>query len=90
MEKITDILLARVEDENGEKYGRVFELRCEGDPEHGITNDERRITSFLAGNHGILQEIGFHPSNVTEIAWNDVIKVQRKKIIIRSPGTSQE
>jgi len=48
MEKITDILLAKVEDKNGAKYGRVFELRSDGDPEHGITSENITIDPWEA------------------------------------------
>jgi hypothetical protein len=86
MEKITDILLAEVEDENGRKYGRVFELRSDGDPEHGITTDVREITSLLCGTSGWLEELGFRPRSVSTIQWSEVVDVKKKKIIIRPPG----
>ena len=86
MEKITAILLAEVEDENGRKYGRVFELRSDGDPEHGITTKDRVITSLLCGTSGWLEELGFRPRSVSTIQWSEVVDVKKKKIIIRPPG----
>ena len=86
MEKITDILLAEVVDEDGRNYGRVFELRSQGDPEHGKVSKARKITELLCGNYGILQEIGFKPSNVSTIQWDEVVDIRRGKITIRPPG----
>lgn len=85
MEKITDILLTEVEDENGKKYGRVFELRSDGDPEHGIMNENRRITAFLCGESGWLQELGFNPTNISKIQWDEIVEIKKNKIIIRPP-----
>ena len=86
MEKITDILLAEVEDENGRKYGRVFELRSEGDAEHGITSKSRAITALLCGTSGWLEELGFRPRNTSTIQWSEVVGIRNRKIIIRPPG----
>ena len=86
MEKITDILLAEVEDEDGRKYGRVFELRSDGDPEHGITSKDREITAILCGTSGWLEELGFRPRSVSTIQWSEVVDVKKNKIIIRPPG----
>jgi hypothetical protein len=86
MEKITDILLAEVEDADGRKYGRVFELRSDGDPEHGITSKHREITAFLCGTSGFLEELGFRPRSVSTIQWSEVVSIEKNKIIIRPPG----
>ena len=88
MEKISDILLTEVEDQNGKKYGRVFELRSEGDPEHGITSKERSIGSLLCGKTGWLQELGFRPTNVSTVHWDEIVEVKKNKIIIRPPKKS--
>jgi hypothetical protein len=88
MEKITDILFSEVEDEGGKKYGRVFELRSEGDPESGKTSDSRRITAFLCGTTGILQQFGFDHRNVNTIDWNQIVDIKPNKVIIKPPKNS--
>jgi len=50
--KITEILLAEVVDEAGRSYGRVFELRSDGEPEHRIVSKQREITALLFGTSG--------------------------------------
>jgi hypothetical protein len=86
MEKITEILLSEVEDESGRKYGRVFELRSEGDPEHGIVSDSRKINSILCGTTGLLQEFGFDHRSVTIVDWSEIVDIKPGKIVIRPPG----
>jgi len=90
MEKISDILLAKVEDEDGRQYGRVFELRSDGDPEHGIASKARPITSLLCGTSGWLEELGFRPRNISTVHWDEIIKIGKKKIIIRPAGKRPE
>ena len=90
MEKISDILLAEVEDESRRKYGRVFELRSNGDPEHGISSKSRPITSLLCGSSGWLQEMGFRPGNISTIQWGEIVEIRNKKIIIRPPSGRSE
>jgi sporulation protein YlmC with PRC-barrel domain len=90
MEKISDILLAEVEDENGRKYGRVFELRSDGDPEHGSTSKTRAISSLLCGSSGWLQELGFRPSKISTIQWDEIVEIKKKKVIIRPPSADRE
>jgi hypothetical protein len=87
MEKITDILFSEVEDESGRKYGRVFELRSDGDPEHGEVSPSRQISKFLCGTTGLLQEFGFDHSSVTTVEWAEIVERKPRKIIIRPPGT---
>ena len=85
MEKITEILLAEVVDEAGRSYGRVFELRSDGEPEHRIVSNRREITALLCGTSGWLEELGFRSRNVSTIQWSEVIDVKKKKVVIRPP-----
>ena len=90
MEKITQILFSEVEDESGRRYGRVFELRSDGDPEHGIAASSRKIDSFLCGTTGLLQEFGFDHSSVTTVDWSEIVDIKPGKIVIRPPGEPRD
>jgi hypothetical protein len=90
MEKITDILFSQVEDENGKSYGRVFELRSDGEPEHGETSKSRRITEFLCGTTGILQQFGFAAKNVSTIDWEQIVDIKPGRIVIRPPDNRSD
>jgi len=88
MEKITAILFSEVEDKSGKKYGRVFELRSDGDPEHGEVSESRSVTAFLCGTTGILQQFGFGHRNIKSIDWDRIVEIKPGKIIIESPKNS--
>ena len=85
MEKITDILFSKVEDEDGRSYGRVFELRSDGDPEHGETSKSRAVDALLCGTTGLLQQFGFDARNVSVFDWDSVVDIKAGKIIVRPP-----
>jgi hypothetical protein len=84
MEKITDILFSKVEDENGRSFGRVFELRSDGDPEHGEVSKSRSIDTLLCGTTGLLQQFGFDARNVSVFDWDSIVEIKPGKIIVRS------
>jgi hypothetical protein len=85
MEKITDIIFSEVEDEDGRSYGRVFELRSEGDPEYGVVSKSRAIDALLCGTTGLLQQFGFDARNVSVFDWNSIVDIKAGKIIVRPP-----
>jgi len=84
MEKITDILFSKVEDENGRSFGRVLELRSDGDPEHGEVSKSRSIDTLLCGTTGLLQQFGFDARNVSVFDWDSIVEIKPGKIIVRS------
>jgi hypothetical protein len=83
MEKITDILFSEVETESGKKLGRVFEIRSEGDPDHGISNDSRNLDYFLCGEGGLLERLGFKERQMTCIPVSEIREFAEGKIIVR-------
>jgi hypothetical protein len=82
IKKITEILFAQVETENGEKLGHVFELRSKGEPEHGITNKERQISEILYGTTGFWESLGIKEPQLKSIPWSAVRRVGGGKIIV--------
>jgi hypothetical protein len=82
MEKITDILFARLETENGKKLGHVFDFRSAGEPEYGLKSRERTIDAIVYGTNGLWEVLGLKKPNVKTIAWSSVKKVEPGKIII--------
>ena len=82
MEKITDILFAEIETENGKKLGRVFDIRSAGEPEHGFAHDERDASVLLYGTRGLLEMLGFKETRLDGVSWDDIIKIEDRKIVI--------
>jgi sporulation protein YlmC with PRC-barrel domain len=82
MEKITQLLFCEVISPEGEHLGRVFDIRCQGEPEHGATNQERVFTELLYGTRGLLELIGFRKTSVHSVAWQAVRRIEDGKIIV--------
>jgi len=83
MEKITDILAARVFSEDGEYLGRVFELRSPGEPEHGETNATRIVGELLYSRRGWLELLRLRKTEVRSVEWESVKKVDHNGILIK-------
>jgi hypothetical protein len=82
MEKVTDILLCEVETEDGRSLGRLFEVRSDGEPEHGVTNKDRPITELIYGATGLWEVLGLKKANFKSIPWKAVKKIELGKIIV--------
>jgi sporulation protein YlmC with PRC-barrel domain len=82
MEKITQLLFCEVVSKDGERLGRVFDVRCEGEPEHGDTHKERTASELIYGESGWLELIGFRKTAGKRVAWSAVKKIEQGKIVI--------
>lgn len=82
MEKITEILFAKVFSEDGEYLGRVFDLRCQGEPEHGSSTRERVVSEVLYGKRSFLEVLGFKSSAAQSIAWASVKTLDYKRVVV--------
>ena len=84
MEKITDIIAARVFSEDGKCLGRVFELRSPGEPEHGEPSATRVVGELLYARRGLLELLGLRKTKVLSVEWKSVKKFDRKGIVIKA------
>ena len=82
MEKITDILFSEVETENRKLLGRVFEIRSEGDPDHGVRNTSRTLDYMLCGETGLLERLGFKERELVCVPFSEVKEFGDGKIIV--------
>jgi sporulation protein YlmC with PRC-barrel domain len=82
IEKITDILFCEIETEDGVKLGRVFDVRSEGEPEHGFPNKERKISELLYGMRSFLETLGFKETELERVAWSEIVKIEDGIIIV--------
>ena len=82
MKKITDILWARVYSEGGEYLGRVFDLRSQGEPEHGSSTEERVVMELLYGTKGLWERLGFRQPVVQSVAWESVKRFTSKGVVV--------
>jgi sporulation protein YlmC with PRC-barrel domain len=82
MEKITELLFCEVVSLNGKRLGRVFDIRCHGEPEHGIANQDRTVSELLYGKRGLLELIGLRTTSLQSVAWKSVQRIEDGKIVV--------
>lgn len=82
MEKITEILLSDVLTESGQHLGRVFELRCHGEPEHGASNSKREVSELICGKTGLLELFGLKRTDVKRVPWEFVKRIETNTVVI--------
>jgi sporulation protein YlmC with PRC-barrel domain len=80
--KLTEFLAMDVVDRGGEHLGRVVELRCAGEPEHGDSRASRIVTELIYGKAGWLERLGFKAVEERRVAWASVIAIESGKIVI--------
>lgn len=71
-----------VVDRGGGHLGRVVELRCAGEPEHGDSRDARIVTELIYGKAGWLERLGFKAVEERRIPWAFVIAIESGKIVV--------
>ena len=84
--KLTEFLGREVVAEDGRHLGRVVELRCAGEPEHGDTRDARVVTELIFGKAGWLERLGFRSVEERRAAWSNVLSISDEKVVIREDG----
>jgi hypothetical protein len=84
MEKITDILWSRVFNEEGEFLGRVFDLRSQGEPEHGSSTEQRVVTELLFGTTSLWEGLGLRKTVVQRVAWEFVKTFDYKTLVVKT------
>jgi hypothetical protein len=82
MEKITDILFCEIENEDGRRLGRLYDLRSDGEPEHGLSKEQRLVTEIIYGTTGLWEMLGLKKTDFKTISWKAVRKIESGKIII--------
>ena len=83
MEKITDILFSEVETESGDRLGRLYDLRCEGEPEFGIPNEDRTVTELIYGTTGLWEVLGLKKLDRKSVSWKAVKSIEPGRIVVR-------
>jgi hypothetical protein len=86
MEKITQLLFCEVVSPEGEPLGRVFDVRCAGEPEHGRSHEERAASELIYGKRGLLEVLGFRKASGKSVAWKAVKSIEKGKIVVDENG----
>ena len=80
--KLTEFLKLEVVSTDGRHLGRVVELRCEGEPEHGDIHHDRIVSELVFGKAGWLERIGFRAVNEQSVPWKRILTIGDGKIVI--------
>jgi hypothetical protein len=88
--KVSDLLGAGVWTESGEALGRVHDLRAE------LGSGAPKVTGVCVGRLGLLERLGIgaptsvlRPRTHDVIAWADVVRADRRGVIVRD-GTKPQ
>ncbi|HYY95351.1 MAG TPA: hypothetical protein VE713_12600 [Pyrinomonadaceae bacterium] len=79
---MSEFQYARVETEDGEFLGHVFDLRSPAAPEHGDTRAARVVGELVYGKAGLLARLGLTRARATTVAWESVKEIRDGKIIV--------
>jgi len=86
--KLTELLSSEVVAQDGKHLGRVVELRCAGEPEHGDSRDARVVTEVIFGKAGWLERLGFRPVEERRVPWSAVLSLEKGRITVREAEAS--
>jgi sporulation protein YlmC with PRC-barrel domain len=87
--RLSELLKMEVVNRDGKHLGRVVELRCAGEPEHGDSRAARVVTELIYGKAGWLERLGFRAVRERRAAWTSVIAIENGKIFIRDEENKQ-
>jgi sporulation protein YlmC with PRC-barrel domain len=74
---------ARVWNEDGSRFGRVFELRVRADAGRQQGAADAPIESLLCGRPGLLERLGWRQRTLHAIPWASVDRIGPRGISIR-------
>ena len=82
--KLSDLLGLPVTSESGKQLGKVHDVHCRrtGREINPVAGRAWVVDHLLVGRRGVLVRYGF-PLHAEEVAWSDVVKVDREGIVVR-------
>jgi sporulation protein YlmC with PRC-barrel domain len=80
--KLSELLGTEVVSQDGRHLGRVVELRCAGEPEHGDSRESRLVTELIYGKAGWLERLGFKAVEECLVPWRAVKAIEERRIIV--------
>lgn len=71
-----------IETESGRKLGHVFDIRSDGEPEHGIVVKERSLDHIVYGTRGFWESVGLKKTKPDLLPWSAVKSIENGKMIV--------
>jgi len=84
MKRLSEIIFLRVVTRGGESLGRVIDFRSQGEAEHGDSRKERKITSLVYADIGLLERLGLRKVKEKIIPWQSVIEIKKGQIVVEN------
>jgi sporulation protein YlmC with PRC-barrel domain len=75
---LSSLVRREVVTESGRSLGRVYDLRGE------VTPRKLEVNGLVAGKRGFLEHLGV-VERLECIPWDDVVRIERKRIVVRDP-----
>ena len=82
--KLSELLERPVMTRDGRKIGHLLDLRAEPTDSAGL-----RVTEGIYGSRGFLEKIGFGKGCASSFAWQQVVAIERDRIVIDQQSPSQ-
>ncbi|HYY97832.1 MAG TPA: hypothetical protein VE642_04530 [Pyrinomonadaceae bacterium] len=80
--KLSEFQYAEVVREDGTFLGHVFDLRSQGEPEHGVTHEARVVGELVYGRMGLLDRLGLDEADATTLPWSAVKEIRDGVIVV--------
>jgi sporulation protein YlmC with PRC-barrel domain len=78
MRTLSSLQHRKVVTESGRSLGRLYDLRGE------VTPRTLTVTGLVAGKRGLLEHLGV-VKRLKCIPWEDVVRIDGKRIVVRDP-----
>ena len=79
MRTLSSLQHREVVTESGDSLGRLYDLRADR------TERTLTVTGLVAGRRGLLEHFGVLPRSSAPIPWNDVVRIEGNRIVVRDP-----
>jgi sporulation protein YlmC with PRC-barrel domain len=76
---LSSLLYREVLTESGDSLGRLYDVRCE------LTARTLTVMGLVTGKRGLFERFGVLPRSSTPIPWDDVVRIEGKRIVVRDP-----
>ena len=81
--RLSALLHIDVVDEDGKALGTLMDLRCRGGAMRGQPRKDAQVDTLVFGAPGFVEHIGIRRAASCEVAWDDVVRVERDRIVVR-------
>ena len=88
MKRLSPLEDMRVVTEEGQRLGRVFEVRSPGKAETEPTHEQRAVDCLLCGRRGLLERLGWKEPDAIAVPWKDVVALKHHTVVVRGPVDS--